>query len=843
MMFRPVAIALLLLASFCAPALATDAPPPGPGLEAKVQEIERLSVSAPWRESSAKIDALAARLGELTPQQRQRVEYVRLRNLALSGDQPAALKGLAELLKQDLPVPFRVRVYTTATGVAANLEDWPLAFTWLNEGLSYIHETPLESARLLGAASYLHTLVGETDKARALALQALHQVESGNDDRAICLALSDVALAEDHAGHFREAERWRHRQIDACTRADDPIFIANGKYGVGKMAAAQGRHAEALKWGREAFAEFEAVGYAAGTNSSRLVIAESLIASNRKLDEAQAMLLEAVRYYRDQKSDLAIAETERLLARLAEKRGDTAAALEHTKQAMAVWGAAEVVSRERRLAYLQVQFDTRLKEQQIALLETEKQLAEVQATANKRRQWLLGLGMAGLLVTAILLLVLLRRSFRERRRYRWQSEHDSLTGLHNYQQVRKLGEAAFAFARDEGRPFTAIVADIDLFKQVNDRYGHAAGDEALRSLGAWIRETVAGKGIAGRSGGDEFTILLEADAGEAEALLQRLRDRLEPITVFGQTFRFNISSGICQVDGQVGTLEQLVHLADQALYRAKHEGRDRVVRAGDEAGGGESAAGLVVVGSGIQLGRHASERCLSEIREAQVVFCLADPFALAMVRSLRPDAINLGVHYAPGKDRRRTYREIDDAIMEQVRAGKQVCAVFYGHPGVFADVPHRVVRRAREEGIPARMEPGISAEACLYADLNIDPGHRGVQSMEATHFMVYDRMPDTAGLVLLWQVALSGDLSCSRLHAEREGLQALVDKLLRWYPPGHEVILYEAARLPIESPRIERLALRDLPDAHYEEYTTLVIPPLGELRGDPVREVEAAGHA
>src|SRR5690606_31339514 len=384
-----------------------------------------------------------------------------------------------------------------------------------------------------------------------------------------------------------------------------------GKYGAGTMAAAQGRHAEALKRGREAFAEFEAVGYAAGTNSSRLVIAESLIASNRKLDEAQAMLLEAVRYYRDQKSDLAIAETERLLARLAEKRGDTAAALEHTKQAMAVWGAAEVVSRERRLAYLQVQFDTRLKEQQIALLETEKQLAEVQATANKRRQWLLGLGMAGLLVTAILLLVLLRRSFRERRRYRWQSEHDSLTGLHNYQQVRKLGEAAFAFARDEGRPFTAIVADIDLFKQVNDRYGHAAGDEALRSLGAWIRETVAGKGIAGRSGGDEFTILLEADAGEAEALLQRLRDRLEPITVFGQTFRFNISSGICQVDGQVGTLEQLVHLADQALYRAKHEGRDRVVRAGDEAGGGESAAGLVVVGSGIQLGRHASERCLS----------------------------------------------------------------------------------------------------------------------------------------------------------------------------------------------------------------------------------------
>ncbi|MGN7724859.1 diguanylate cyclase [Luteimonas sp. 22616] len=848
-MFRPFVIALLWLAFACAPAAvaqapvvaqspATEASPAdAAALEAKVQEIEQLAVTAHWSKSDAKIAALAPQRSALTPLQRHRIDFVRLRNRALAGDQPAALKGLAELLKQDLPVPLRVRVYTTATGVAANLEDWPLAFAWLNDGLKYLHESPVESARLLGAASYLHTLVGETGRARELALQALHIVEKGDDPRALCLALSDVALAEDHAGHFSEAEKWRHRQIDACVRAGDPVFAANGKYGVGKMVAAQGRHTEALKWGREALSEFEAVGYAAGAYSARLVIAESLIASNRQLDQAQAMLVDTLRYYRGQKSDLAIAETERLLAKLAEKRGDTAAALAHTKQAMAVSEAVEVVSRERRLAYLQVQFDTRLKEQQIALLEAEKQVAALQVTATKRWQWLLGLGVAGLLVTAILLSVLLRRSFRQRRRYRWLSEHDSLTRLLNYQQVRKLGEEAFARARDTGRPFTAIVADIDLFKQVNDRHGHAAGDEALRSLGAWIGETVGGNAIAGRSGGDEFTILLEADAAEAEAMMQRLRDRIEPVTVFGQTFRINISSGVCQADGNAATLEQLIHEADQALYRAKDEGRDRVVRVGDVAVA--PTAGLVVVGSGIQFGRHASERCLSEIREAQVVFCLADPFALAMIHGFRPDVINLGTHYAPGKDRRQTYREIDAAIMAEVRAGKQVCAVFYGHPGVFADVPHEVIRKARAEGIPARMEPGISAEACLYADLGIDPGHRGVQSMEATHFLVYDRQPDTAGLVLLWQVALSGDLSCSRLHAERDGVQALVDKLLRWYPPDHEVILYEAARLPIETPRADRLALRDLPTAHYEEYTTLVIPPLDELRDDPERPAGA----
>src|SRR5690606_1583177 len=139
-----------------------------------------------------------------------------------------------------------------------------------------------------------------------------------------------------------------------------------------------------------------------------------------------------------------------------------------------------------RLAYMQVEFDTRLKEHQIALLKAEKELAALQVTATKRRQLLLAVAMVALLAIAVLLSGLLRRAFQERRRYRWQSERDGLTGLYNYQQVRKLGEIAYARAREAGKPFTAIVADIDLFKQVNDRYGHAAGDETLRALGAWI---------------------------------------------------------------------------------------------------------------------------------------------------------------------------------------------------------------------------------------------------------------------------------------------------------------------------------------------------------------------
>src|SRR5690606_41517175 len=93
---------------------------------------------------------------------RHRVEFRPLRNLALAGDEAKALEGLAHLLEQELPVELRLRVYNPAISIAANLEQWPRAFAWLGEGLSYLPQAPSESAGLLRGARYLHTRAGET---------------------------------------------------------------------------------------------------------------------------------------------------------------------------------------------------------------------------------------------------------------------------------------------------------------------------------------------------------------------------------------------------------------------------------------------------------------------------------------------------------------------------------------------------------------------------------------------------------------------------------------------------------------------------------------------------------
>lgn len=231
------------------------------------------------------------------------------------------------------------------------------------------------------------------------------------------------------------------------------------------------------------------------------------------------------------------------------------------------------------------------------------------------------------------------------------------------------------------------------------------------------------------------------------------------------------------------------------------------------------------------LGAHLAPRARQQIAQADVVFAAAsDSIVELWLQDLRPDVVSLQPYYADGKSREDTYTQMVDAILVQVRRGRRVCGAFYGHPGVFACVPHRAIARARGEGFAATMEPGISAEDCLYADLGIDPGDFGCQHFETSQFMFYKRRVDPSAYLILWQVGIAGDRSSRRFETGLEYRKLLVDLLLNDYPPDHEVIAYEAATLPISQPRMTRLALRELPFAELHLHTTLVVPPAQPLQ-------------
>jgi two-component system cell cycle response regulator len=156
---------------------------------------------------------------------------------------------------------------------------------------------------------------------------------------------------------------------------------------------------------------------------------------------------------------------------------------------------------------------------------------------------------------------------------------DALTGLKNRGALDEaLAQAAAGFRRD-GRPYAVVILDIDHFKQINDTYGHGVGDEALRRLGAVVSAHCRPTDVVGRYGGEEFVLLLhnvhEADATTTtERLLQSVRET--EVSVSDARFNFTCSAGLAMVDAQLPA-EDAVERADAALYRAKDEGRDRLV--------------------------------------------------------------------------------------------------------------------------------------------------------------------------------------------------------------------------------------------------------------------------
>jgi two-component system cell cycle response regulator len=159
---------------------------------------------------------------------------------------------------------------------------------------------------------------------------------------------------------------------------------------------------------------------------------------------------------------------------------------------------------------------------------------------------------------------------------------DQLTGLHNRRYMSRHLDTLLESAKKHGRPLAFVIMDIDFFKQVNDTYGHDIGDEVLKEFAARIAANVRGIDLACRYGGEEFVVAMpDTDMAFACNIAERLRQSIETTPVIisrapGQ-LKITISIGIARCEGADDSADKLLHRADQALYRAKRTGRNKVV--------------------------------------------------------------------------------------------------------------------------------------------------------------------------------------------------------------------------------------------------------------------------
>lgn len=241
----------------------------------------------------------------------------------------------------------------------------------------------------------------------------------------------------------------------------------------------------------------------------------------------------------------------------------------------------------------------------------------------------------------------------------------------------------------------------------------------------------------------------------------------------------------------------------------------------------DKAGSLIVVGTGIGLIGQVTRDALQAMQQADcLLYAVNSDVAERWLQEVNPAHESLADCYSLARSGVDTYALMTDRIVARVKEGKRVCAAFYGHPGVLAQAPHAAIAKLRRQGYDAVMLPGISSDACLFADLGINPGDCGIYSVEATDLLVSGRRFDPTSHLLIWQVGALGKWSPMERGPSKPGVALLVRELRRSYPAAHTVVCYSAARFPLGAPRIRRMRLARLTQVRIPLPMLLWVPPL-----------------
>lgn len=271
------------------------------------------------------------------------------------------------------------------------------------------------------------------------------------------------------------------------------------------------------------------------------------------------------------------------LARIHELRAEANTKLGHADAALADYQAymqrykiTRDAENARQAAALRAQFETDREIERNAFLQRELESKNDKLDAQSARlHWMVVSGIAGTALIAMLT-YLLATARRKRTLLARLAQQDELTGLPNRRRTLQLATEAFERARMRREPLTVGVLDLDHFKQINDRFGHATGDRVLQEFAVAGREVIRETDTFGRWGGEEFLIVLpDTTLDIALGIVERIREAAARLGSAPE-MKVSLSAGLATNENDPARLEDIVASADAALYQAKEDGRDAV---------------------------------------------------------------------------------------------------------------------------------------------------------------------------------------------------------------------------------------------------------------------------
>lgn len=528
----------------------------------------------------ARFDRILERLLPLKPSFPEDTQwyfaYLKAWDIAYHGDYGSAVRRLNMIARESPRADMRIRAGTTLMNIDAEALQYDRAFRRLVELMSEVPQihNRRASAQLYATAAILYNKVGEYDLAISSADHLLVPGSPGSDQ---CKGHYFKLLAIYHKGQLRIGDPQIDLTRQICGDSGELMLSNSLRILLAKLQLSKGNSVAALALLSKHASEVQETGYAELISMFDSVLAEAYLQTGDPR-HAEKYARRVITTSSEQKYSESLAHAYKVLYLVSKARGNTDAALSwYEKYAAADKGYLNEVS-AKSLAYQKVKQRVQSSRAQTETAQKQNRILQLQQTLSEKVAETRGLYAALLLGVLVVLSAWVWRLLRAQRRLRTLAEHDSLTGISNRQHFVDAASGLLNSCRRAGGECSLILLDLDHFKLVNDNHGHAVGDAVLKQTVVACQEQMRSSDLFGRLGGEEFGILLpNCRLAVAVAQAERIRGAIAALSnASHETPDVSASIGVASTARASYELRQLMIHADDALYRAKRNGRDRV---------------------------------------------------------------------------------------------------------------------------------------------------------------------------------------------------------------------------------------------------------------------------
>ncbi|GIU09638.1 GGDEF domain-containing protein [Shewanella sp. MBTL60-112-B2] len=543
-----------------------------------LNELDKASSSSQL-EAEVIIESLLTSWAELSNEQQARLKiYIAIRKI-YGGDYQASIQLLreAERLKPSTEILNKIYQYLSTSYIG--LKDYPAALDLMTENLERIDKITDIDIKV-GSYVRLANLALELDAyqdLREYALQAM-RLSLDHDNRQHCFALLYVAVADLKQQQYQSAESGFQRSQTFCEANQLPLIGLMSQKGLGLITIKNENYQSAKDLLEPVLIGYQKFNFQSEINHVHALLTQVYfgLADYLRAEE----FANKVMVLSDESSHI---EYKAIAAKVLSQRyfesKQYKLAYDYLKSHQQYSNLILDDTKAKANAYLMAKFKHQEQAREITLLNQERQLVETQKELDQSARTNNVMIMTMLAGSVIFLSLFLLYSHRQKLRYRRLALTDRLTSVYNRGAGQDFAENEFIQVSMRKADYSVIVFDLDLFKNINDSFGHATGDWTLKHVVSVIRPLIRDSDIFTRMGGEEFALFLPYSSEQtAVKIAERCKLAIAAIDTkySGHVFHITASFGVSCSTREDLSLDPLLKRADIALYASKHSGRNRV---------------------------------------------------------------------------------------------------------------------------------------------------------------------------------------------------------------------------------------------------------------------------